>query len=266
LIRRGALPAIGFNPTSAQSAAFLARATNITSTTDKTNYDTMITGLVNDGVWALLDVLYIFSTVDRTTALLNLIQNNFNAVEHGTINFTAYQGYTGDGSTFYLDTQFGPSTAAGNFSQNSSSAAVYVLTNSTTDDGVGIGQGAVNNDVRIAILVPSGMFYAITGANNFSITNTNRMGFYTASRTNSSSTAIYKNGSSVFSNPADTSTAIGSATVAVFAQNDSGGGIVSFSTNQQSAAAIGGGLDSTKAGQLSSRINAFMTAYGINVY
>ena len=42
----------GFAATSSQSAAFLARATNITSNSDKIGYDRYITGLVADGIFA----------------------------------------------------------------------------------------------------------------------------------------------------------------------------------------------------------------------
>src|SRR5207344_1340696 len=58
-----------FDATSSQSSSFLARATNVTSWIDKKNYDNLITGLVADGVWAKLDVLYIFAAPNSATAL-----------------------------------------------------------------------------------------------------------------------------------------------------------------------------------------------------
>src|SRR3974390_3125511 len=69
-------PGGAFTPSCSQSSNFLARATGVTSNTDKTNYDTMICGLVTDGVWSKLDALYVFAAVDRTTAKLNLVSSS----------------------------------------------------------------------------------------------------------------------------------------------------------------------------------------------
>src|SRR5215469_5596790 len=146
--------ASGFTPTSSQSAAFLARATDVVSITDKTNYDTMITGLVTDGVWSKLDALYIFAAVDRTTALLNLVSNTFNCTEHGTINFSAYQGYTGDSSTFYLDSGFTPNAGGTLFSLNSANLGAYQTLALTSGivcgDDRGIGNGNFINNQTAA--------------------------------------------------------------------------------------------------------------------
>ncbi len=51
----------------------------------------------------------------------------------------------------------------------------------------------------------------------------------------------------------------------VFAENQSGSP-AAFSPHALSAAFIGGGLTSGNAALVASRINTYMTAYGINVY
>ena len=136
LVRGGA--AAGFSPTSTESANFLTRATGITSTTDKTRYDALITGLVTDGVFAQLDILYIFAAPDRATAVLNLIQNAYNATENGTFNFSANVGYTGNGTDFWLDTNFNPFSASPTpqYQVNRASLGCYELSDNTGSTGV----------------------------------------------------------------------------------------------------------------------------------
>src|SRR5258706_278504 len=56
----------GFSPSCTESSNFLARATGITLTADKTNYDTLICGVVTDGLCCaatggVLDGLYIWA-------------------------------------------------------------------------------------------------------------------------------------------------------------------------------------------------------------
>jgi hypothetical protein len=45
--------------------------------------------------------------------------------EHGTLTFSS-EGFTGNGSTGYLDTHFNPATEGSNFTQNSGSLSIYV--------------------------------------------------------------------------------------------------------------------------------------------
>jgi hypothetical protein len=72
---------------------------------------------------------------------------------------------------------------------------------------------------------------------------------------------MYKNGSS-FDNPSNTSGSLSNANFYIFNAN----GTSDFSTHQLSAAFIGGGMNATQAGNVQSRINAYMTALGVNVY
>jgi hypothetical protein len=258
----------GFSPTSSQSAAFLARATDVTSITDKTRYDTMITGLVNDGVWSKLDALYIFATVDRATAVLNLVSSSFACVEHGTVSFSAYHGYTGDGSTFWLDTQFTPSTAGGNFSLNSASLFAYDLSNNTTENAVLI--GGFNSQRTNLLMQPNfGQLNVIMNGNataNINVGLSNAQGFFVGTQTATLEGAS-RNGAAI-STISAAPVGLENGSLAVFAlANGAGAGVPNgFTTDQISCAGIGGVLTSTDVANLSSRINTYMTAYGINVY
>jgi hypothetical protein len=117
-----------------QATTFLARTSGL-SGTETTAYTNLICGMVTDGTWSLLDALYIFATNTTTTAKLNLISTSFPIAYHGTpaesSQFSADHGYTGDGSTVYLDTGFIPSSAGGVFTLNSAHIGQYMLTSRT---------------------------------------------------------------------------------------------------------------------------------------
>src|SRR6266404_3514163 len=71
----------------AQSTAFLARTSGL-DTTHTNAYNSLICGLVTNGVFSKFDFLYIYATQNSTTALLNLISTSFNSTVHGAPTFT----------------------------------------------------------------------------------------------------------------------------------------------------------------------------------
>src|SRR5712671_3147809 len=135
----------------AQTTAFLARTSGL-SLTESTAYRNLINGMVSDGTFQLLDIFYILATNTTTTAALNLCGTSFSLVTHGSLTFTADIGYTGDGSTGYLDTQLAPSAGV-NFTQNSGSIGAYVQTNRTTaDTSVIVGSSVIGSFAFLALM------------------------------------------------------------------------------------------------------------------
>jgi len=186
---------------------FLARTSGL-SGTETTAYTTMICGLVTDGVitgnlsgatgcGSILDGLYIFATNTTTTANLNLCGTSFGLTSHGTITFNADTGYTGNGSTGYLDTGFNLSTAGGHFLQNSASLGVYVLTNRTSDSTM-VAMGADDGTIFSLIEPLNGGLYTwdINGGGFPSFANASTRAAWVATRTGVSAENTYKNGSS----------------------------------------------------------------------
>src|SRR5229473_4702071 len=125
-----------------QATTFLARTSGL-SGTETTAYTNLICGLVTDGIitgtlsgatgcGTVLDGLYIFATNTTTTANLNLCGTSFGLTTSAAPSFTADRGYTGNGTTQFLDTGFIPSAAGGATTLNSTSLGAYVLTNRTT--------------------------------------------------------------------------------------------------------------------------------------
>lgn len=256
----------------AQTTAFLARTSGL-SGTETAAYKALINGLVADGNFALLDALYILATNTTTTAALNLCGTNFSLIANGALTFTADVGYTGNGSTGYLDTQYVPSLAGLNLTQNSASLGAYIRTNRTSTDSsviMGAATFAGQNWLYFAPLQSGGYFYDVNGVSFPGFANTSTQGAWITSRNGSSSTtSVYKNGSTIANSisSSDASTGLADQSFTLFA-GDVNGGIGSFSSDQASAFFIAGGLTGAQAAQINNRINAYMAAMPtpINVY
>jgi hypothetical protein len=258
-----------------QATNFLNRTSGL-SGTETTAYTNLICGLVTDGIitgtlsgatgcGTVLDALYIFATNTTTTANLNICGTSFGLTATAAPTFAADHGYTGNGSTQYLITGFSPFSAGGNYAQNSASIGVYVITSRTTAAAYAeMGASDGGNGVDMFPLYTGSVLYNEMNANSTSVAApANAQGMYVGSRTAVSAVTTYRDGTS-FASFGTTSVSMPSVPIWIGA-DDSGGG-TGFSADQISAAFIGAGLNSTQAAAISSRINAYMTALGINVY
>lgn len=267
----------GFTPSCSQSSTFLAAATGVTLTADKTNYDTLICGLVLDGVWNF-DVLYIWAAPTQATALINLANpGTFNGTTNGTVSFAAYQGFTGDGSTFYIDSGFNPSTAPSpNYVLNSATVGAYILNARSSGSNiwnVGCTVGACTNGPLFSAYNSSAPYLTINSANTLGgAAPTSSQGAWNGTRGNSTDLAIFLNSGetpTAQSNVA-TSVAVGTANIIFFGFN-TGFGLV---TDQMAAGWITKGVGNSGAGsgtnscKINNRINTYMATLASpkNVY
>lgn len=263
----------GFTPSCTASTNWLARATGVTLTADKQNYDNLLCGLVTDGVCCaatggVLDVLYMWPAPDTATAKLNLTQNAFNLTQTGSLTFSAYHGYTGDASTGFFDTGFNAFTAGGNYAQNSATFGCYLLSNRAATQPWAMGGYLNNRETRLFGNQSAGPGGAIFTANDNSganfFTTANAQGSWLSTRTSSSLTTLYKNEASVATS-ANVSGQADSLDFFLFADN-ANGVAAAISGDQQGSCFIAAGMNATQAVNTQHRINSFMTAYSINVY
>jgi hypothetical protein len=249
-----------------QSTAFLSRTSGL-SANETSAYSNLICGMVSDGTWSLMDGLYIFATNNPTTANLNLVSTNYALTPHGTVAFAADHGYTGDAATGYLDTGI---TSGGNYSSASSaSLGVYNLTSRTTvNNYVDIGRSVVGSSFdgcvsKFADTVSSVGFATAAIA---TATSTNSQGQWICTRTSPTAVVQYKDGNAT---PVISinQTATTAPTSSIYILGLDGGATPYFlSGDQLSAAFVGGALTPAQSASVASRINAYMTALGINVY
>jgi hypothetical protein len=246
----------------AETTAFLARADASTTLTEpyRTAIRNLINGMVADGDFSLMEFFYFFATDTQTHALLDLTTHAKNGTTHGTISFSAGHGYTGDGSTFYIDSGFVPGT--GGYTATSSSIGVYVAASRTTGQSwQAIGHnsdGAVEFHSVFPKFTDGNAYAQFSG--NASVATTDAKAIWIGVRTSASAQALWKNGTSVVSNSSATGNA-GHDNIFVFAGNNNSTGIVNYSGDQMSIAFAGSG--SINVANVNTRIQTALTALGI---
>lgn len=267
----------GFTPSCSQSTTALAALVpaGVTLTADKTNYDTTICGLVSDGVWNF-DVLYIWAAPTQAAALINLANpGTFNGTTTGSVSFAAYQGFTGDGSTFYLDSGFNPTTATTpNYVQNSATVGVYILTNRSSGVNVwniGCSVGACTGGPLFFAYAGGNVSITINSATAAATASASSQGAWNGTRTTSIGSAVFLNsGETAVSQTTDISISAANANI-IFWGFNTGFGLV---TDQMAAGWIGNGVGGVNIGdgvnscKINNRINTYMAnlAAPQNVY
>ena len=145
----------------AQATAFITRANaaGLTNATIRQAYKDFINSMVNfdsGAMWGVFDVLQIWATqgfagapnAAAALAVLNLPSTAHTSVLTGGVLFTAATGSGACGiggndasTTDYVDSNFAPGTAGGNYSQNSAHIAAWNNTNAASTASGGIAAG-----------------------------------------------------------------------------------------------------------------------------
>lgn len=251
-----------------QTTAFLARTSGL-SPTETDAYKVLINGMVADGTFQLLDALYIFATNDITSASLNLISTSYTLTAPvGNPDFIADVGYAGNTAN-YLNTGFTPSTASGHFTLNSSSLGTYVQSSRAADGGsiaLGCTDGMGSYDIVSPFTTGSTVQWDINDGDFPTASIPSSKGALIATRTGTTASAVYRNGSATaVGTSGSSSSLLISLPIWILGFNNSG--VLSNGSNDRiSASFIGGGLTGAQAASINNRINAYMTALGINVY
>lgn len=239
------------------------------STSDKTIYNTLFAGLRTDGLLSILDRLSVAAPT-ATPTLVDLISLTTQTPVNSP-SFVASQGYAGDGATSYINTGFTP--GSGHFALGSASFGVYTRTSRTGTGGCNMGCSggeAAHPETDFYPHYTDGNAYldVVVVAPNAATPPANVQGMWVLSRTSSTIQVAYQNGSA-FNSPGsvsqgaslpNTSFSVGANT------NGSSGAHYDYSTDQNAAWFIGGGLNATQAANLTTRVNNFFTSYGTNVF
>jgi hypothetical protein len=100
----------------------------------------LVIDLKSAGVWNKLDTFANFATDGSLDfALIDWKRLSlYTAVNSPT--FTINEGFTGDGTSSYIDTNFNPATSGVNYTQNNASRYIYTLNVVAFFDGIGLSQ------------------------------------------------------------------------------------------------------------------------------
>ncbi len=230
--------------------------------------NSFIVGLKGDGVWVKLDRVWLLAAENTASALVDLVVNDVASTAVASPTFTTDRGYAGNGTTQYLDTTYKPSTDAIHYSLNSASLTLWNNTSRAADATIQMG-----GDDGVATASLSS--FSSTGSSLRFILNSETVlanpavagsqGCGTVNRNGSTSTDVqgYYNG--VVLTGATSQTTVAVPTTNFFICGISVNGLFAGGTTDQiSAAIIGGSLTATDAGNLYSRLRTYMTAVGVS--
>lgn len=236
------------------ASALFARFTTPPTDARKTLINNLIVSLKAAGVWAKLDALYVTAAADSQAARRNWIADQYNLTAVNAPTFVADRGYTGNGSSSYLDTGFNPTTASSpKFTQNSANMGLWSRTNTTgvnswdfgnvgsyfvRANAIDVVQGSINNNANPKTLG------AYPGHNGWS-------------RTTSLAWKGYRNGSETISETNWASAALVNANFRMGGIDNSNWGIQQIATGY-----FGSSLTGAEETALHAALNTYLQAVG----
>ena len=256
-------PPITFDPATVAWAAAVVANGGTVSFGREIIVNNLIVGLKSDGIWTLLDRLWILAAENQTSGLVDLIANTL--ASNVSTSFTTDRGFTGnDGLTDWVDTTVKLNVGSG-YTLNTCHVSAWSATNNTQSGSNNFLCGCDDNanNTRIGNQTSSGITGDTndsTGGHGFAGT---LQGHWLVNRTGASLEDIYQN-ASVFASPNGTAgTLPSSKNVGICADNTFGSG-PTFSTAQTVAmCGWGASLTGTQVTNFYNRLRTYMTAVGV---
>jgi len=229
--------------------------------------NTMVCGLVDDGVWAKLDTFWMFAQTNGIDALLNWVNPAFfTCINNHATAFTPLEGFLGDGNFDYLNTTWDSFNNGVNYTQNSASFGGYCRTDLSIARHLMAASGAAwLNGMSIIMWQPGNLGFVRMNTNNLSDfgTTTSSLGMWIANRTAANVHDLYQNKVQKI-NGTDASNGLTDKDLYLLAYNSNG--VASNQTTYQiSMAYTGGGFTQGDIGNLTDRFETYMDSNGKGV-
>ena len=224
--------------------------------------NTMVAGLVSDGVWAKLDGFWVFANhITGADSLRDWKTPANTATAYNSPAFGQWQGWTGNASNAYIDLNWIPSVNGVNYQPNSASFGFY----SRADWNAGYYHGIIS-DTKQTYIIPrsSGNTSSkINGNSSKEGAVADSLGMYITTCVDATDLYLYKNKVVVGSGFRD---AKGSPTdnIYLFAANVDGTPTY-VGKNQLSVAFTGAGLTQTDVNNITDRFETRMDYHGTGV-
>lgn len=228
--------------------------------------NTMVESPVSDGVWAKLDVFYLFAQYSNSDseALKNWVNpGTFDANAVSAPTFTALEGFTGNGSSSYIDTLWNPNDDGVNLALDDVCAFAYQRTNGPSGDYLFGCQDVGTNGINMLPYFSVGTtgYVQVNDATTIGwVAGATNLGFYLVERTASNERAVYKNNVSL-ANDAQASTNLPDFKMYVLARSASNTA-GSFGAQQVSVFGAGASLSSGERTALMNAIETYMDSNG----
>jgi hypothetical protein len=217
--------------------------------------NTFFTSLKADTTYSAFDELYLLGGQDEQATRINLINPTASLQVVSAPVFTANSGWQGDGVDDSLDSPILLSVG-GKFTQDDAHFGVWSLTNTFNVAYYDIGTGATTNARRLNCSNTAIQCLGnLSSATNVTGVVTDSLGHYVMTRNNSTSSTIYKNGSSIGVGADITSATIDGVLTILRSRT-------SFSARKLMAAHRGRNLTAGEVTTLYNALNAYKTAIG----
>lgn len=247
-----------FTPTDADAIALFNAMVVKPSLVRQSLIQSTIVGLKADGVWALIDALQVYAGHDQDAVLKDWkVPARTASLVNGPV-YTLDRGYTTDGISQYLDTNYNPTTNAVSYAQDSAFAALWTRDSGPWASSLG---GWFDGTDGVTIL-PRNASDQITwrmnqaaGVNTAGVI-TDAKGLTLLNRSAAAAVQIDKNGANIATN-GTASAALNSATFNVGRATAAG-----FVGAQHSIFACGGSLNGSQRAAIYFWLNRFMSAIG----
>lgn len=213
----------------------------------------LIVGLKADGDWTKLTWLSLIAAHASQAGRLNAVNPDQALIEVNGPTFTTDRGYTGNGSTSYLDAG---RALGGQFTLNSGSFGTYVnQVPGAGDRHVAGPVGGPPFTVVFCVSAVPGQLFGYSNNNSGFSGAAADTGMHIVSRTSATAAALYRNGTSIVTD-ANAATAVPTGNVGV----GRGGNI--YAAARHACVFWGAGLDTAAVARVSSRILTYLTAIG----
>jgi hypothetical protein len=208
------------------------------------------------------DVWYYLGNETAESSLRNMVKRLHDAVAVNSPTFTPYEGFTGDGISMHINTNYNANTQGVRYTLNSATMGYY-------------GRLNVNTGIPFGVYDNGGTTFSVimgrNASNQFQVrintagagvigTNTAGYGMFIGSRTASNVTNGYRN-SSIGTTKIDESVSMYSYTHYILAGHRSAGA-TQFSTQQVSLAFTGRGVAQAEVTTITNTFEALMDANG----
>jgi len=247
----------GYTFANAEAAALVARFTTPPTNARKLLIDNLVGALKTANVWTKLDAFYVLAAADSQAARRNWIADLYNLTEVNAPTFTADLGYTGNGTTAYLDSGFNPTTApAAKFVQDSNHLGIWSRTNLDNAGSPSPEIGNAQSRCQRQAAVSGAAQGRPNSAGTVTIATGGFPGHTMYSRTAAGIWEGYAQGVDA-GGGTDASTALTSANLYILSSNTG-----AFGLNQDAAAHWGSGFTAGEAASMFSAIQTYLQAIG----
>lgn len=241
-----------------EAAAFIARLPTPPSNARKIVINNLFKALVVAGVLPKLDLLQIYAADTQANALINLPNSSYTATLVGSPTFTADRGFTGNGSSSYLDTGYNASLASG-WTQNSHTFGRWLRSGTAggtdfgAEDTLNLRGGYIQSNIGVDN-------YVTYDSGTTDSQSTSPIGNITVTRSIAGSFDVYKDGVFVTTKSAASRQAANLNMYALCRNLDS---VASgFSDSQTMFVYAGAGMTGADILALHAALQAYMTAVG----